>query len=395
MLVTILATLSVFVLLSYSFEFIGKKIKLPTVILLLGSGMLAQVFCNWYGITVPYIDTLLPVLGTVGLILIVLEGAMDLKLEAEKKTLIFKAFLSAVVLLFSTSFLLAEVFHYFFDIPFRVALANAVPFGIISSAVAIPSANFLKKRDREFIVYESSFSDILGIVLFNYITISEDISLTSAGIELWNVVLMIGISLVVTVLLSAFISRVTHHVKFLPIIALLILMYAFSKELHLSPLILIFITGLLLNNSRILSRGIIKDIFHPEALKGNVESFKTINAEGVFVARTFFFVAFGFSVPLHDIQDIYTAVIAIAVVAIIFFLRSAYLFASRNNLVPLVFYAPRGLITVLLFLSLPEEFRSEHIGNALIVMTVLLSIGMMVVGNFSEGKEKIAEEPQN
>jgi len=45
---------------------------------------------------------------------------------------------------------------------------SAIPLAIISSAVAIPSAAGLLKQDREFVVYESTFSDILGIMIFNY-----------------------------------------------------------------------------------------------------------------------------------------------------------------------------------------------------------------------------------
>lgn len=49
---------------------------------------------------------------------------------------------------------------------FRSALLYAVPFSIISSAIAIPSTRSMCRENREFVVYDTSFSDILGVVFF-------------------------------------------------------------------------------------------------------------------------------------------------------------------------------------------------------------------------------------
>ena len=40
----------------------------------------------------------------------------------------------------------------------------SIPLSIISSAVAIPSAASLLKHQKEFVIYESTFSDILGVI---------------------------------------------------------------------------------------------------------------------------------------------------------------------------------------------------------------------------------------
>ena len=52
-------------------------------------------------------------------------------------------------------------------------MLNAIPLGIISSAVAISSAIHLNREEKEFVVYESSFSDIFGIIIFDFILISQ------------------------------------------------------------------------------------------------------------------------------------------------------------------------------------------------------------------------------
>ena len=46
------------------------------------------------------------------------------------------------------------------------AVLAAIPFAVISSAVAIPSSAGLADRVREFVIYESSLSDILGVLVF-------------------------------------------------------------------------------------------------------------------------------------------------------------------------------------------------------------------------------------
>jgi potassium/hydrogen antiporter len=70
------------------------------------------------------------------------------------------AFISMLLI----SFGLAFVIQYFGDMTYKVALTNAIPFAIISSAIAIPRANRLTKKHKEFITYESSFSDIFGVI---------------------------------------------------------------------------------------------------------------------------------------------------------------------------------------------------------------------------------------
>ncbi len=55
------------------------------------TGIVVRVISNAYGIEkLGFLDDLIPVLGTVGLILIVLEGALELEIKREKLFLILK-----------------------------------------------------------------------------------------------------------------------------------------------------------------------------------------------------------------------------------------------------------------------------------------------------------------
>ena len=94
-------------------------------------------------------------------------------------------------------------------------------------AVAIPSAASLLNHQKEFVIYESTFSDILGIMIFNYaikqykndnpLIFSE--SIISLIIQVIGVIV---ISLIITYLLFRLIQKIEQKVKFFLILALLI-----------------------------------------------------------------------------------------------------------------------------------------------------------------------------
>ena len=61
------------IIFSYLFDVIAKKTKFPSVILLMITGILARTIADIYGFNNTYfLDSLIPVLGSIGLILIVM-----------------------------------------------------------------------------------------------------------------------------------------------------------------------------------------------------------------------------------------------------------------------------------------------------------------------------------
>ena len=78
------------IIISYLFNFISKKSKIPSVLLLIGLGVGLQYLLELVEINLDnIIMSALELLGVVGLIMIVLEAALDLKLEKDKKTLTY------------------------------------------------------------------------------------------------------------------------------------------------------------------------------------------------------------------------------------------------------------------------------------------------------------------
>ena len=165
----ILFVLPLLIIFSYLFDAFARRTKFPSVILLMLTGIMIRFFISFTSYdNFSFLDNLIPVLGTIGLILIVLEGAIELEITVEKLPLIFKGFSSALIILLANIFALQFLFKNIFSMEEYSSVLFAIPLAIISSAVAIPSASSLIKRDQEFVIYESTFSDILGIMIFNY-----------------------------------------------------------------------------------------------------------------------------------------------------------------------------------------------------------------------------------
>ncbi|MGN6530988.1 MAG: hypothetical protein ACTHK0_04455 [Ginsengibacter sp.] len=110
---TIIITFCGLLLVAYIFDLSSKKTRIPAVILLLLLGWIARQLTNFFNIKLPDFSSILPVLGTVGLILIVLEGSLELKLNKSKFPLIRKSFFGALIPMLSLAFLFAYLLQYF------------------------------------------------------------------------------------------------------------------------------------------------------------------------------------------------------------------------------------------------------------------------------------------
>lgn len=335
------------------------------------------------------IGSLLQVLGTVGLILIVLEGGLDVHITKDKKWFILKSLLSSFVVLLASSFLLALVFYMLVDAPYYTCFINAVPLSVISSAIAIPSAEALSPENKEFIVYESTFSDILGIILFNFVTQNDSIGLGAFGKLSLQMVLVTILSAAFSLLLFKMIETITHKVKFFLILALLIIMYILGKNiLHLPSLLMVFLFGLLMSNREMFIIPQIRKYFKTDNFDSHFKEFLLITSESAFIIRTFFFVVFGFFVPLESLAHGTVLILGLLVFGVVLLVRYIYMMASKAeplNILTLI--APRGLITILLFLQLPEKYKIVDVNEGVLFIVICLSLAALTVGTMISGKK--------
>jgi Kef-type K+ transport system membrane component KefB len=385
----------IIILLSYLFNIISERLKIPSVILLIGTGLIFQQIAKFYKIQIPSLRTPLELLGIIGLIMIVLEGAMDLKITKKKKPIIIKSFLAGGSVLFFTAFSIAGILVFFGKIEFRTALAYAVPMGIISSAIAIPTASNLDHEKKEFITYESTFSDILGIMMFNYVIADELLTWGSLRVFGWSLLLIIHLSLMSTLLLLWLSKYLKSHLKVLPILSVLVLLYAFAKLIHLPSLFLILVFGLVINNiSSLLTiipavyQNFMTRIFNPEKLNIIGSELKSMTGELAFLIRTFFFLLFGFTIDLSLLLSIDVLVIGSLIILVILIIRYAFLkFILKANIFPELFIAPRGLITILLFYSIPARFLTGKFNEGVLIFVIIGSSLIMMLGIIFSKKE--------
>ena len=393
---SILIVLPLLIIFSYVFDIIARKTKFPAVILLMFTGISVRLATTIYGIDdFDFLDGLIPVLGTIGLILIVLEGALELNITIDKLPLIIKGFLAAGLILILNVIAISLAFELLLGMSHQAAIIYATPLSIISSAVAIPSSAGLRQQEKEFVVYESTFSDILGIMLFNYAirqfetnqSLVSAESLLALGVQILGV---IGVSLFITFCLFQLLQKIEHHVKFFLILALLILVYAFGKYFHLPALVTIFIFGLFLGNVKALLPGFLKRRLDLEETEKGLHEFHILTAESTFLVKTFFFLFFGFSIKITDFTSIEPFIYGLIIFGVMWALRYAYFTVTTFKLIPspLVFISPRGLISILLFLQIDEIKFLENtlvlIDEKVLLVVILSSMLVMTKGTMKK-----------
>ena len=400
---SILIVLPLLIVFSYIFDLIARKTKFPSVILLMFTGILIRIGTTVYGINeFGFLDNLIPVLGTIGLILIVLEGALELDITAEKFPVIIKGFLAAGIILILNIIAISLAFEHLLGMSAQAAVIYATPLSIISSAVAIPSSAGLREQEKEFVVYESTFSDILGIMVFNYAIrqfetnqalVSAE-SLIALGLQILGVIV---ISLLITFCLFYLLQKIEHHVKFFLILALLILVYAFGKFFHLPALVTIFIFGLFLSNVKALLPDFMKQRLDIEATEKGLHEFHILTAESTFLVKTFFFLFFGFSIDVTAFTSADPFIYGLLIFGIMLGLRYGYFILTTFKITPspLVFISPRGLISILLFLQIAEVgFLKEVktlVDERVLLVVILASMLAMTRGTMKKAKVPVEE----
>jgi NhaP-type Na+/H+ or K+/H+ antiporter len=390
---TAILAASALLLLAYGIEHFGRHFRVPSVVLLIVCGLIARQVMDAFGLFYRWVEPIVPVLGTLGLILIVLEGALDLTVSRERRALIVTAAASSVLGFLTTLCVFALIFGYLLNFAPPMAVLAAIPFAVISSAVAIPSAAGLADSQREFIVYESSLSDILGVLVF-YAWLSAAGSIEGFAADLvGGGAISVVAAIVASLALFYFINQVVGHVRFLPLLAGLVFLYAIGKALHLSPLIVVLVCGLIINNPQLVTwhAGLrrIKTKSYEETLK----EFKGLVGELTFAFKSFFFLLLGYWTDIKSMLSIEAWLVAIAGIAFILASRWAILrVLQQTGIAQLVWVAPRGLITVLLFLSARDTGKLDAFPFGSVMLVVLVTAAMTALAHRGAGHVEPATE---
>jgi len=393
----VLIALCSLVVLSYIFSILSQYIRIPSVLLLLFAGIGFRALADAYKLDIVFSDQLIESLGVVGLIMIVLEAGLDLKLERSKLGLIRDSFFSALIIFAISTVLLMYILHFWLHEPLDKCLVYAIPLSIMSSSIVIPSIHPLSEQKKEFLVYEASFSDIIGIIVFNFFTSGDTLSARSVGLFGANIGLSVILSVLLSLVLLVILAKTRLNIKFFLIFALLILIYAGGKLFHLPSLIIILVFGLLINNwEKLRWQPIIKHFPH-EQVEGLRHLLHSVTAETSFLIRTFFFILFGFSISLAFLSERDVLLAGGLIVLALFLVRILYLrFFVRTNLFPESFFIPRGLITIVLFYKIPDSLKLSSFNDGILFFIILTTSIIMALGMifYRKKPEQIVEEAQ-
>jgi cell volume regulation protein A len=392
---------SLIIIVSYLFNLLASRYSIPSVLLLIVLGLSLKMVVSATGIQAPDLTSILEVLGTIGLIMIVLEASLDLELEKEKRKVISRAFFTSLVTLVLSAIIIALVMLVYLKVNMTTALLYAVPLSIMSSAIIIPSVSALKEDKREFMIYESTFSDILGIMFFYFLISSmEADTIGEMSLDvLLNLSLTVLVSLAASYFLIFLFQKIRTELKLFLLIAVLILLYAISKMFHLSSLLIILVFGLILSNRHIFFPGKMSRWLNEEQMSTIFKNFKMITLESSFVVRTFFFVIFGFTIILTSLLNLKVWLVSILILGILYGIRFAWFrLVIRKDIYPDIWMAPRGLITILLYYSIPKSLAIESFNRGVLLLVILASSIAMAVSLIKYrrgGTDELAvEEPE-
>ena len=145
--------------------------------------------------------------------------------------------------------------------------------------------------------------------------------------------------------------------------------------------------GILLNNYKLISFDWIQKWLKEDKFDKELEQLKSITAESAFLIRTFFFLLFGFSLNLNQLNDQNLWILTFEITAILFALRWIILRIMDKDLVfPALFIGPKGLITVLLFYSIPNDKRIFGFEEPSLFMIIIVTCLLMMGGTLFSKK---------
>lgn len=382
------------VIISFWFNGISKKTNIPSVLMLIVLGIILQFGLKFFiGEEIDFEQNLrgtLEIIGTVGLIMIVLEAALELELKREKLVPIIKSMAIALIGLIGSAWIAALILYQFIDgMTMQAAWLYATPLSILSSAIIIPSVSGLREDKKEFHIYESTFSDIMGIMMFYFLTggLDPETNTGAAGFA-GNILLTIVIAIVASYALVLIFQRIKSQAKQFLLIAVLLLLYAIGKKMHLSSLIIILVFGLVIANVKLFFPGKTVIFLEKEKMHQIYHELHIITLETAFVVRTFFFVIFGITIVLSSLLSLNVALVSVLIIASIYAIRFILLrLFIGKDILPQVFIAPRGLITILLFYAIPVEAEVAGFESGILLFVIIASSLIMTWAMIKDKKK--------
>lgn len=364
-------------ILSYFFKRLPQRTYLPSIILLTVTGIIIRFGFDQVNVNLDAVMPFMNVVCGIALIVVVLETSMGLNLEKIKYPLIGHSLLIAMLSLIVTTLTITGILLWQLDIRFGVALLFSIPLSVLSSSIVIPSVNRLTNPKKEFMVYESSFSDILGIIVFYFVIAYLEAGGMFTSFRFFiSLILTILVALIATAILINLFKKLNSRIKLLLLISNLVLLYSLANLFNLSFLIIVMIFstvfGLVLANQDKFRKLFKKFEIGTESQERTEKEFHLITLETAYLFRIFFFVVFGMTIDVTSLINIEVLLISLMIIASIFILRIVLLnYFARANLFPEIYLAPRGLVTIILFFQIPDNFIASDLKPGILFFVII------------------------
>ncbi|MBT8191039.1 MAG: sodium:proton exchanger, partial [Bacteroidia bacterium] len=184
------------------------------------------------------------------------------------------------------------------------------------------------------------------------------------------------------------------------LVAIIFILYSASELFDLYPLIIVLGFGLSLANHEGVFK-IFRNTYIPQSNEDSItrikEEFHLITSETAFVLRTFFFIVFGMTINVSALFSLEVFLISLAVLAAIYLARFIILkVLLKGSIMPELAMAPRGLLTILLFYSIPASVAVADFDPGIFLYVILITSLFMTYGLVSDRRnQSSAVEPES
>jgi cell volume regulation protein A len=353
---TVYAITGFIILAGFAGKALFKKTRVSDIPLLLGIGVLL-------GPVLHLVDseTLLPLapfVGTLALLMIMLEGGMNLDVDRVVRQLKW------VFLLMSLAFLLATVciaaaLHLCLEMPVPLSLLLGAALGCTSGAVVIPLVQEMRLagNTRTLLTLEAALGDALAVVAVLFLIQYMEAPIANPGLQISmmaNAFLLSGIlGGVGGVFWVRFLARVGRMpLSYMLTMAAILLLYGACEALHSSGVFAVLVFGMAMTNAEsIMKKMPSKNQYDWDATDFALhDTIRWFHDEVTFIARVFFFVYLGmlFNVPGFTLRMI---LVSCGIVVLVYLTRIVGWLGRKQPPFEreiLTGMAPRGLASAVL-----------------------------------------------
>jgi potassium/hydrogen antiporter len=400
------------ILIGFFANLLFRVTKIPSVLLLIAIGVVLGPATGW--ITSASLIGIAPFFGTMALLIILLEGGLELDLESVIRQAPKAALLAVLVFIFSAGSIAAFAFFVLHMSLFNSLMIAGI-FGASSPAICLPviSGLSIKKEIQTILKLESTLGDVLLIVTVLLIMDFQTAGNQGSMGMVSRFFMSFAVAFVIASIAGALWSRLIgwmgrEPLAYMLTLGFVFLLYFSVEELGGSAAIAVLLFGIMLENMHVVADRVSARVRFLFGIDIRAEQFvlhefmKNITEELSFLIRTFFFVYLGLILNFKSITP-WIAVSSAGIVILLLVGRWVGVQSIKRRcrfttgeMQIVISMLPRGLATaVMAFLPAQYGILGTELlpiyAFTVIVLTNILMTGGILVAERRLAREKAAE----